>query len=191
MYGMRFFKGFIGAPNRVGSIVPSSRELATVVVQAAKVPEAKVVVEFGPGTGAITEQILPFLQPGATFFGMEINPDFVKVLKKRFPAVQVFEDSAANTPGYLAQLGETHCDSIVSGLPWTVFNDRLQDELLDAIVASLRPGGTFATYTYIHSTAVPSGKKFRKKLKRRFSQVGETGIVWKNVPPAMVLWAQK
>ena len=191
MYALRFLREFIGAPNRVGSIVPSSRELASVVVQEAKVPGADTVVEFGPGTGAITEQILLVLRPNAKFFAMEINPDFVKILKERFPAVQVFEDSASQTPYYLPQVGETHCDSIVSGLPWTVFSDDMQDELLDAIVTSLRPGGIFATYTYIHSTALPSGKKFRKKLKKRFSRVGETGVVWKNVPPAVVLWAEK
>ncbi len=191
MYAMRFLKGFFEAPNRVGSIVPSSRELASVVVQSAKVPEARTVVEFGPGTGAITERLLDVLHPEAKLIAMEINPDFVEVLKKRFPALTVFNDSASKTPEYLSKVGETCCDSIVSGLPWTVFSDELQDELLDAAVASLRPGGTFATYTYIHSPAIPSGKKFRQKLTERFSRTGETNIVWKNVPPAIVLWAEK
>jgi phospholipid N-methyltransferase len=188
---MRFLKGFIEAPNRVGSIVPSSRELASVVVKSAKVPDAGTVVEFGPGTGAITERLLELLRPEAKLIAMEINPDFVKLLKQRFPNLLVFNDSAAKTPEYLAKIGETYCDSIVSGLPWTFFGDELQNELLDAAVASLRPGGTFATYTYIHSPAVPSGKKFRLKMKERFSRTGESSIVWKNVPPAIVLWAEK
>jgi len=191
VYAMRFFKEFITSPGRVGSVIPSSKELAMVVTRAANAPHAKVVVEFGPGTGAITEVILASLREDAKFFAMEINPDFVKILQKRFPSLQVFQDSAAKTPQYLPQIGETHCDAIVSGLPWTVFSDQLQDELLDAIIASLRPGGTFATYVYIHSPAVPSGKKFRNKLKARFSRTGQTGIVWKNVPPAMVVWAEK
>jgi len=188
---MRFLKGFIEAPNRVGSIVPSSRELASVVVQAAKVPEANAVVEFGPGTGAITERILPALRHDAKFFAMEINPDFVRLLKKRFPDVLVIEDSASKTPEYLPRVGESHCDSIVSGLPWAAFSDELQDELLDAVVTSLRPGGTFATYTYVYTSTMPGGRKFRKKLKEHFSRFGETSVVWKNVPPAVVLWAEK
>ena len=171
--------------------MPSSKELATMVTNSAKVPDAKVVVEFGPGTGAITEVILSTLRPAAKFIAMELDPEFVKILKKRFPDVQVFQDSAAKTPQYLAQIGESHCDSIVSGLPWTMFSDEIQDELLDGIIASLRPGGTFATYIYIHSPAVPSGKKFRRKLKARFSRSGKTGIVWRNVPPAIVVWGQK
>jgi phospholipid N-methyltransferase len=188
---MRFLKGFIEAPNRVGSLIPSSRELASVVVQSARVCDAKTVVEFGPGTGAITEQILPALRSEAKFFAMEINPDFVKVMKKRFPAVHVFQESAAKTPQYLPRVGETHCDSIVSGLPWAAFNDELQDELLDATVASLRPGGMFATYTYVYTSTMPSGKNFRRKLKRHFGRTGVTSVVWKNVPPAVVLWAEK
>lgn len=191
VYAMKFFKEFITKPGRVGSVIPSSRELATVVTQAARVPEAQVVVEFGPGTGAITEQILPRLQPGAKFFAMEINPDFVAILNKRFPEVKVYQESATKTPQYLAELGVTHCDSIVSGLPWTVFNDELQNQLLDAIMTSLRPGGTFATYIYIQSPAVPSGKKFLERMKARFNRTGKTSIVWRNVPPAMVVWGEK
>lgn len=191
MYALKFLKEFIANPGDVGSITPSSKQLAAQVVESAKVPQAKVVVEFGPGTGAITEMIVPRLRPDAKFIAMEINADFVKVLRERFPTVTIHEDSAANTPKYLKELGVDQCDSIVSGLPWAFFKESLQNELLDGAVQGLRPGGVFATYIYVTSFAMPSSIKFRNKLRARFSEIGLTRVVWANVPPAIVVWARK
>jgi phospholipid N-methyltransferase len=85
----------------------------------------------------------------------------------------------------------THCDAIVSGLPWSIFEDGLQDDLLNAVHDALRPGGVFATYLYLQSLALPSGIRFRAKLRNRFSRAGVTGVVWNNLPPARVVWAEK
>lgn len=191
MYALKFLKEFIANPGDVGSITPSSKQLAAQVVESAKVTQASVVVEFGPGTGAITEMIVPNLRPDAKFIAMEINTDFVRVLRERFPSITVNEDSAANTPKYLKEMGVSHCDSIVSGLPWAFFGEPLQNELLDGAVEALRPGGMFATYIYVTSFPMPSSVKFRNKLRARFSEIGMTRVIWGNVPPAIVVWARK
>jgi phospholipid N-methyltransferase len=191
VYALKFLKEFITKPGVVGSVTPSSKQLASQVVESAKVPQASVVVEFGPGTGAITEMIVPNLRPGAKCIAMEINSDFVKLLRERFPSITVHEDSAANTPKHLKELGVDHCDSIVSGLPWAFFSESLQNDLLDGAVEALRPGGIFATYIYVTSYPMPSSLKFRNKLKARFSEVGMTRVIWANVPPAIVVWARK
>jgi phospholipid N-methyltransferase len=122
---------------------------------------------------------------------MEIDPEFVAVLRERFPGVRIHHDSAANTRRYLAEMGLDACDAIVSGLPWSLFSEALQDELLGAAYDALRPGGIFVTYLYIITPATPGGAKFRKRVKERFSNTGASPIVWKNVPPAFVLWAEK
>ncbi|HRI88673.1 MAG TPA: rRNA adenine N-6-methyltransferase family protein [Candidatus Hydrogenedentes bacterium] len=191
MHAIRFLKQFISNPGDVGSITPSSRQLASVVIDAARVRHANVVVEFGPGTGAITKVLVPALRPGAKFFALEINGDFVKLLREQFPGTAVHQDSAENTPKYLNEIGETHCDAIVSGLPWTFFAEPLQDNLLSAATESLREGGLFATYMYVSSMPMPSSIKFRTKLRKRFSQVGMSRIVWRNFPPAIVIWGRK
>ncbi|MBI4556841.1 MAG: methyltransferase domain-containing protein [Candidatus Hydrogenedentes bacterium] len=187
----RFLKAFIESPIRTGAIAASSRELADIVSEMGGVREAKLVVEFGPGTGAITELILEKLARDATFFAMEINPEFVQAVRKRFPHLRVYHDSAVNTPKYLNELGFPCCDSVVSGLPWSSFSNQLQDDLLDATVAALRPGGKFATYMYLQSKLIPNGSKFRSKLEARFSRVATSRVVWKNLPPAFVYQAIK
>lgn len=187
----KFFLQFMAHPGEVGSLIPSSGELAHAVAQQGQVAEADTVIELGPGTGAITEAVLPQLQDGATFVALEINGDFVRLFQKRFPGVAIYEDTAEHARTYLERHGKEACDSVVSGLPWASFPDALQDSLLDAILDVLRPGGRFVTYTYLMSPYLPQGRRFRQKLERRFSDVGRSPMVWFNVPPAFVYCAKK
>ena len=45
-------------PSGVGAVAASSHHLGEAVCRATHVPEADVVVEYGPGTGTITDVIL-------------------------------------------------------------------------------------------------------------------------------------
>ena len=188
---LRFFREFIAAPVNVGAFAASSVNLAEKTVEAAEIGDSSVVVEYGPGTGVITQSILNRLPGGAKFLTIEIQEDFVKAMKERFPDVNVIHGSAEDTRKHLRDIGEEHCDRIVSGLPWAGFSEDLQDRLLDAVCDSLRPGGRFCTYTYLLSPYLPGGRRFRKKLNERFSKTGETSMVWANLPPAFVYWAEK
>lgn len=188
---MKFFKQFVQAPREVGAVAPSSRILADRVTEAARIRSADTVVEWGCGTGAITEVVLEKLRPSATFFAMEISTEFCETMGRRFPDVVVHQDSAANTRAYLEQRGLAHCDSIVSGLPWASFTPELQDELIRAMVDVLRPGGHFVTYTYIMSPFIPAGRRFRERLGKSFRLFDVTPLVWRNVPPAYVYIATK
>lgn len=188
---MTFLKQFLKAPRQVGAVSPSSSALAEMVTEAAQVADASVVVEFGPGTGVITQKIMERLPADATFFAIEINPEFVEVVREKCPGVTVFSDSAVETRKYLEQMGVEACDTVVSGLPWLAFDEALQDSLLDTILDVLRPGGRFVTYAYFISSLIPGGVRFQKKLHARFHNIGTTSIVWRNFPPAFVYRAEK
>ena len=187
----RFLKQFISRPSEVGALAPCSKHLALAVTKAAGAPDADIVVEFGAGTGSITAVLAQLLRKDASFLSVEINPEFVEICRKRFPDIEIIEGSAENTLDYLKEHGHSSCHSIVSGLPWAVFNEELQDRLLDAVMESLAPGGKFATYTYITSLFMPSGKRFLKKLKSHFPTVKQTPICWRNFPPALVYYVTK
>ncbi len=188
---LTFFKEFVTKPRDVGSIIPSSKVLAEVITDAANVQQADTVVEFGPGTGVVTEVIAKKIGGDTQFLALETSQDFVHVLREQCPEARIIHDSAANTRQYLEELGLDSCDCIVSGLPWAGFDEPLQEELLQAIVDVLKPGGRFVTYTYIYSPKLPGGKRFRGKLEERFSDVGKTQMVWRNVPPAFAYYATK
>jgi phosphatidylethanolamine/phosphatidyl-N-methylethanolamine N-methyltransferase len=187
---LTFFKSFITKPGDVGAVLPSSDELADLVTDEGRIREANVVVEFGAGTGAITKWVLKKKRPDAAFFALEINPEFVSILRQRFPDVHILNDSAVNTRHYLAEFGHNGCDVVVSGLPWSTFKDELQDELIEAVRQSLKPGGCFVTYSYLTSRLTPGGMRFRKLMYEKFRNVRRTRMVWMNVPPAFVYYGE-
>ena len=55
-----------------------------------------------------------------------------------------------------------------------------------ATVASLAPGGVFATFAYVQGTVLPAGKRLRALLEDRFAAVETSPVVWRNAPPAVV-----
>ena len=107
------------------------------------------VVEYGPGTGSITEEILGQLPPDTTFLAIEISSRFAEMLRTRFPGVRICEGSVSKVKDHCATNGVEHVDAIVSGLPWASFSDEDQTAYLDATMQVLRPGGQFITYGYL------------------------------------------
>jgi len=185
-------KEVIRANKSTGAIAPSGKQLAEIVTEMANVREARVIVEYGPGTGVFTEAILAKKPENAHFIALEVNEEFVKVTQDRCPGVQVYHDCAQNAKKYLADAGFDSCDTIVSGLPWTRFDDALQDEILEATYDVLSPGGKFVTFAYAMSPFVPSGKKFfREKMVKTFGKVRRSEPIWKNFPPCVVFIAEK
>lgn len=186
MRSILFLRQFMRNPARTGAIAPSSPALADLITTSADLAKASVVIEFGPGTGVFTEKILSKLQQEATFFALELNPDFVAATRARCPEALVYHDSATQARSYLKTHGHTHCDCIISGLPWAAFAEELQDSILNTISEVLRPGGRFLTFAYLQGLILPSGIRFRRKLETQFAHVRTTRVVWANLPPALV-----
>jgi phosphatidylethanolamine/phosphatidyl-N-methylethanolamine N-methyltransferase len=187
----RFLAAFVKRPFDTGSITPSSDQLAAAMVEGMGIPEADTVVELGPGTGVFTRAILAQLKPGARLFCFEINPEMAEALRHNFPTVTVVNDSVENLPRHLKEAGRDATDAAISGLPWAAFSPERQQCLLDAAVASLRPGGRFATFAYSHAAWTPPARRFRELLDSRFSEVCTSSVVWRNVPPAFVYRCRK
>lgn len=192
MSTLSFMKEVIRANKSTGAIAPSGKQLAAAVTDMAGVDQSRVIVEYGPGTGVFTEAILAKKRPDAYFIALEVNEEFVKATRDRCPGVHVYHDCAQNTKKYLQEAGYNGCDTIVSGLPWTRFDEALQDEILEATYDVLEPGGRFVTFAYAVSPFVPSGRKFfREKLVSCFGAVTRSEHIWKNFPPCVVFIAEK
>src|SRR5262245_41356461 len=93
---VKFLREFVAAPAMTASVVPSSRFLARAVVDGLNLRSASAVLEYGPGTGVLTEYVLRELRPGAQFAAIELNPRFAEIFKSRYPLVRLFRDSIAN-----------------------------------------------------------------------------------------------
>ena len=182
---------FLKKPMTTGAVCASSEELARMLVAGIGLDHSSYVAELGPGTGAVTGTILRSMPEKSRFFAVELNADVISAFREKFPEVTVYNESAANLPELLSRENIAALDAVISGLPWAIFPDQLQDDILSAIVKSLHPGGYFTTFAYVQGVLLPSGKRFRDRLSRIFSNVEKSPVVWKNFPPAFVYRCQK
>jgi len=186
-----FLREFVRKPANLGSIVPSSPVLADKVVEAADIPRGGRVVELGAGTGPITEALLR-RHPHLDLLALEPTPSLAASLRRRFPELDLREERAdRHLRALVAQSGPGEVDRVVSGLPWTLWPRELQVEVLRGVVDVLAEDGRFLTYTYLVSQARPAGRAFRALLAEAFETVWHTEVVWRNVPPAVVLVADR
>ncbi len=181
-----FLKEFVINPMETGTLMPSGPKLCRLLSWTAGVRGADTILQFGTGTGVVTKEILRHKSETARLIGIEINNKFASLTRKRYPQVDIINESVAQAKEILAKRGLDGCDCIVSTLPWSAFPETLQDELLDATVEVLRPGGSFVTYVYLSSLPFRAAKRLKAKLNKRFDSVGKTSIVWSNFPPALV-----
>ncbi|CAM3302280.1 class I SAM-dependent methyltransferase [Stackebrandtia soli] len=186
-----FFRSWMRTPGRTGAVLPSSRYLATAMTTVLTGIDDPDVAELGPGTGALTEAIQGRLGDGGSHVAVELNPEFAERLRRRFPNVDVVNDSATELVKILAERGRTGVDAVVSGLPFAAFPEQLQRDVLDAVVLSLRDsGGPFVTFNYVGAFSMPTARRFRGLLAERFAQIEISRPVLLNIPPAYVLTAR-
>ena len=185
------FREFLKSPNKVGAIAPSSPYLANAMLDQLHWDKLTNVVEYGPGTGAISKHLLKRVGDHQKLFAVELNASFVPVLNQKLPTLKVFNESVSDIRRICDREGVDWVDGIISGLPWTVFPEPLQEELLNATLSVLAEGGQFVTFAYFHGLPLQNARRFRKRLKENFSNVTISQVVWRNFPPAIFYSCRK
>jgi phospholipid N-methyltransferase len=183
-----FFGTFLRNPASVGAIVPSSRYLAKALIGRLDLAPGELVVEYGPGTGPITQVIHDTLRPGARYLGIELDPRFHELLTGRYPDLDFELGSAADVREVLQRRGLPRPARIVSGLPFASLPSHVQDAVADGIVHCLHgTKGEFRTFQYVHAYGMRAARRFRKLMGDRFDSFERVGPIVRNVPPAFVL----
>jgi phosphatidylethanolamine/phosphatidyl-N-methylethanolamine N-methyltransferase len=186
-----FIREFLARPFLIGAVAPSSPHLARKMVEGVDFRHTRTVVEFGPGTGSFTSQILQRLQPDSRYLAIELSTAMATAWRKRYPKATLYQGSVAQVDRICKDEGIEQVDVIFSGLPWASFDDDLQEEILDASLRVLKPGGQLITFGYQVGTMLPKGRRFYRRLPRYFSSVERSDYVWLNVPPAFVVRCTK
>ena len=181
-----FARALLRSPGTVGAVCPSSRALGRAMIAGSNLREAGLVVELGPGTGAFTRVIAAELGLATEFFALELDADAVRHLRRRFPQLKVFQDPAERIRHHLARLGRSHADYVISGLPWAILPEEVQQRTMDGVAESLAPGGVFTTFAYLHARGSRAATRYWQRLPSLFSRVEVSAPVWWNLPPAVV-----
>jgi phosphatidylethanolamine/phosphatidyl-N-methylethanolamine N-methyltransferase len=144
-----FFKRVLANPIRVGYIVPSSGFLTRQTAKRIDFSKPRVVIELGPGEGCHTRQIVRRMGPDSKLILIELDEHFANHLKKQFandPRVTVVQANASHLSETLGELGISNPDYIVSGIPFSIMNRELREQVLTSIALSMGPETIFITY---------------------------------------------
>jgi phosphatidylethanolamine/phosphatidyl-N-methylethanolamine N-methyltransferase len=175
----------------VAAISPSSKYLATAMLEQLPLARTRVALELGAGTGAITRALLDQLPPHATLLVFEINRSFFECLQRTIsdPRVVLIHASVENLDSELRRRGIRRVDAVVSSLGLALMPEGQRHELFQQLSPFLHQRSVFTQYQYIHGLQYVKGRlrrlNLRPLLNRYFGSV-QSRIVWRNLPPAYV-----
>ncbi len=179
-----FARNFFKNPRMLGSLIPSSRFLVNQLLRNINWEQARVIVEYGPGVGTISGDILKRMRPDATLVVFEINDDFVHHLTTRFndPRLRVVHRSAADVRAVLSELGLGPADYAISGIPFSMMSESDRQAVVTNTHAALRTGGSFLVYQF--------SSRVRSYLEELFGQVRQQ-FEPRNILPARLFHCVK
>jgi phospholipid N-methyltransferase len=197
-----FFREARGSFRTVGAVAPSGRFLARAIAWPLRDGNGpRRVLEVGPGTGALTWEIVRYLGPHDRLDIVELNAQFVDALNDRFRREWHFRRVADRTQ-ILHRPVQEHApeapyDCIISGLPFNSFPTELVQQIFENFERLAAPGGVLSFFEYmwvrdVRRLFVP--RRERRRLLRvgslieryldRYEFRRDTVLV--NLPPALV-----
>ena len=183
--GELFISQYAKKPRTVGAILPSSRYLAAKMVGEINFETANVIVEYGPGTGVFTKELLKRRKQGTVLLLIEINEEFYQYLLEEYSEeknVHIIHGSAEHIKQYLEGYGIKCVDYIVSGLPFSSLPKNLSIPILKEAASILRKEGMFITFQYT---------KMKKMFIEQFFSSMKIQREFLNLPPAYIFHCQK
>ncbi|HKA08142.1 MAG TPA: methyltransferase domain-containing protein [Gemmataceae bacterium] len=173
---------FVSNAKSVATVAPSSRFLSRAILRGIDWSKTRCVVELGAGTGPVTQQLVKVAPPGVRLIVNEFDSDFCRVLRSKFPTVDVVEGDALALADMLAKRGITRVDYILSGLPLTHFSESDRAAVIDQSGAVLDPGGEFRQIT--------TAPWLYRSLYRRYFRDVSFRLVMRNIPPGGIYFCR-
>ena len=174
----RFLRSWLERPLVTGAVTPSSRMLARTMASYVDPRMPGPVVELGPGTGPVTDALVRRGVAQDRLVIVEYNPDFCKLLKRRFPMATIVQGDAYDIRETLAEVLSEPAAATVSSLPLFTKPMDKRRELLESALEAMRPSAPFVQFTYAVVPPMPARSKgYTATCSNR---------VWLNLPPARV-----
>lgn len=178
---LEYFQNF----REIGSLVPDSRSCCRTLLKGVPFASARVIYEYGAGSGRLTREILRRKRPESVLVAFEKNRNLYRKLEDNFRDENFFLVNADLLDGVPPRLPEgkvARADCIVSTLPCSSLDfDRLVREV---VLPRLIPrSGVFVQYT--HTLSALKGFRARTVLNRHFREV-RSSLSLANLPPAVI-----
>lgn len=175
---------FLRQPQLVGSAFPASRVLVDRLLEPVDWSKARVVVEYGPGSGPLTRAMLARMPRDSRLVAIDVSRDFTRHLRRTIDDRRLLAvtDSAASVADILADHRLGSADMIVTGIPFSTIPQHIGGGILDTSAQVLADDGALLAYQMRRAIA--------PMLERRFGEV-QKSFVWRNIPPCHLYWARR
>lgn len=190
---IQFLQAFLKNPTKVGSIAPSSPDLAVKMIEGFKPGPDNIILELGVGTGAITKYINDIVPDANSYLGLELDEKLVGSLKPLYPNLRIEVGNACEAFEIHKRSGLGKVGAIVSCLPFVSLPNEVGERILLEAEKFMKQGGcTFRAIQYAHGYYFPSAIKMREFMRNRYGKSKRSTLVVKNVPPSYtVTWSTK
>jgi phospholipid N-methyltransferase len=184
---IEFLQAFLKNPGKVGSIKPSSPELAQKMIEGITPDKNNAVLELGVGTGAITKFLQEIVPDDKSYLGIELDRDLVRLLRRNFPDMQIVRGNAVDTASIHERSGIGKISYVICCLPFVSLPNEVGDQIMQQVDKFMQQGCTFRTFQYAHGYYFPSAIKLREFMRTRYGKSKKSPLIVKNVPPAYTL----
>jgi phosphatidylethanolamine/phosphatidyl-N-methylethanolamine N-methyltransferase len=174
----RFLRSWLERPLVTGAVTPSSRMLARTMASYVDPRVPGPIIELGPGTGPVTDALIRRGVAQDRLVLVEYNPEFCKLLKRRFPKATIVEGDAYDIQEALDGVVAEPGAAVISSLPLFTKPLETRIKLLQAVQELTRPNAPFVQFTYAVVPPIP-------KNPDRYTATA-SNRVWLNLPPARV-----
>lgn len=174
----------------VASVSATTPYCVKQIAQCIDFENAKVIIEYGPGDGAVTEILLQRMNPSCRLFAIETNDYFVSKLEEQFKdrRLTVIQDSAVEITRIAHNININRADCIVSGIPCSFLTRVITEKLVCDSVNLLHDQGNLIVYQSL--TAVATRHSLHRILARHFEEIKFQPLLL-NIPPLYLLDARQ
>ncbi|MEO5330820.1 MAG: hypothetical protein H7839_02245 [Magnetococcus sp. YQC-5] len=161
----------------IGAITESSPHLARCMVEQIDFSVPGLIIELGPGKGAVTQMLRNATPDQKRLILVELLGDFIPLLRKRFPGVRIIHDSAERLPQYIQG---RKVAAVVSALPLRSLPEGMVERIGHALGLVMNANTRYIQYTY---DLRPSNNSYFNNIPLRKIA---SHVVLRNFPPARV-----
>jgi len=164
----------------IGAVASASDHVVRKMLNKVDFAKADVLVEFGPGKGVITKQILAKMNKNAVLYVFETNEQLTQGLNKiNDSRLSIFNEDAEKAMTVLKEKCNTKSvDYIISSIPFTFIDIKKRKRIIFNAHALLRENGKFITYQYSWLIYNILNEQFSKSSVK-------FGLL--NIPPTFIL----
>lgn len=168
----------------VGAIARSSKYVVGKIVKDLKGVKFHSIIEYGPGDGVLTMELLKHLAPDGRMMAVELDGNFVSILKRiNDPRLVVLEGSMQDISSGMSSFGFEKVDLVLSSVPFSLINKKERDLVVRNTYDSLKPDGKFIIFHQYSKIMEDPLKKYFKKIKTLFEP--------RNILPCFIMSAEK